>query len=560
MNKIFKIIALFIIAFAYNNVLLSQSLLKYKDDGNELSPSEMRFNNYDFNTENRMLRTLFYNPVMEHIVSSDSLFQTDERRNYVGANYSTAILPHDFLILDGNDFYNYSVNAFGVVNPKGFGTLYGSIEYARGKDKNIGWNAIRHYDIFSPFITTDSVGGDSSWEMYSLSGGYGFNINRWILGVEFSYKGEQAYRLTDPRLINTTSWVNLDFGASYRFSNSILMFNGGYERTKQYQTEHYWMPGMQERFFQTYGFGMYNDKYSRVSFGYSRMAYVQGLKLGASYIHNFDNDSRLSASFAFYKNWLKTEESSIINLYKSNTNNFTSTIEYNIQNNGFEMLISAQADVRLRTGFENIYDQVLIDQSNNIYDNRLISTRQNYNARNIEASLQLKPSYIFSRIHKLSLVAGAYFYQREEVYRNRTHHLMNQWIEPHLGLGYDMKANRSELNFSMLFSKKITTDKIYKVNLTTTDEVEYLDFQHAFNPFAFYANNFDAFRVNATYIHDFKPFSVGLKAEFMLSDGDRLDDVIYDKTIGYNNSVPMVSTTPDAYIEKFGKITLFVMF
>ena len=560
MNKIFKTIALLIIAFTYNNTLQSQSLLKYKDDGNDLSPSETRFNNYDFNTENRMFRTLFYNPAMEHIISSDSLFQTNERRNYVGVNYSAAALPHDFLILEGNDFNNYSLNAFGVINPKDFGTLYGSIEYARGMDKNIGWNAIRYYDIFSPFITTDSVGGDSSWEMYSLSGGYGFNINRWTLGAEFSYKGEQAYRLTDPRIINTTSWVNLDFGVSYRFSNSIMMFNSGYERMKQYQTERYWMPGLQERFFQTYGFGMYNDKYSRVSFGYSRMAYVQEFSLGAAYILDFDKDSRISASVRYYRSWLKTEESSIINLYKSKTNYFIPTIEYKIQKGGFNLLAMTEANIRLRTGYENIYDQVLIDPSNNIYDNRLISTRQNYNARNIEALLQIKPSYEFSTKHELSLVAGSYFFQREEEYKSKTHHLLNQWVEPHLGLGYELKASRSEFNFSMLLSKKITTDKIYKVNLTSTDEIEYLDFQHAFNPFAFYANNYNAFRINAAYIQDFKPFAVGLKAEFMLCDGNRLDDVIYDKTIGYNNSVQMVSKTPDAYIEKFGKITLFVMF
>ena len=559
MNNKFKITGLILLIFACDTALFAQSILKYKDDGNSLSPSENRANNYDFYSENRIFRDLFLNPVMEHVLNTDSILPKVSRRNYVGANYSQAALPHDFLCLEGNDFYNYSINAFGNINPNGFGTLYGSIEYARGMDKEIGWNAIRHYDTFAPYLTTDSMGGDSQWDMYHLSGGYGFDLGQWNVGVEFSYKGEQAYRLTDPRLINTTSWVNLDFGASYRFTNSLLMFAAGYERTKQYQTVRFWTPGMQDRFFQSCGFGLYNDMYSRVLMGYSRMSYIQGANLSTAYVRNFNKNHRLSASLGYSFKKLKTEESSILNLYHNSTTEIAPSIEYKMTSGDFNLLVNANGNVRLRVGRENIYDQVLIDPSNNIYDYRLISTRQNYNAKNIEALAQIKPSYKFAA-NEISIMAGAYFFQKEEVYKGKTHHIMNQWVEPHLGLGYELKASRSEFNFSMLLSKKITTDKIYKVNLTSTDEIEYLDFQHAFNPFAFYANNYNAFRINAAYIQDFKPFAVGLKAEFMLCDGNRLDDVIYNKQVGFGSGIQMVSKTPDAYIEKFGKITLFVMF
>ena len=544
----------------YGFTASAQSLLKYKDEGHSLSPSETRYNQFHFYSENRMLRTLFAHPVMEHVVAQDSLYESALRSSYVGVNYAAADLPHDFHIFEGNAFQNYSVNASGVVSPKGVGTLYGSIEYARGEDQGIGWSAIRHYDIFTPFLSTDSIGGDSKWDMYTLRGGYAFSLNRFNLGAEFSYKGEQAYRLTDPRLINTTSWVDFTTSASYRFDRSIVMLSVGYERTKQYQTERYWMPGLQDRFFLTYGFGMYNDMYSRVSFGYSRMSYIQGLKLRAAYVHDFGSHSRLTASMGLYNNELKTEETSIINLYRSTSTELTPSVEYQTKCGDFDLLLTAEANIRLRTGYENIYDQVLIDEANNIYDYRLISTRQNYNASNAAALLQAKPSYRFNAVHKLSLMGGAYFFQREEEYKAKTHHLLNQWIEPHVGLGYTYEHGASLIDVSLLYSRKISTDNIYKVNLTSTDKIQYLDFQQAFSPYAFYANEYDALRIHASYVHDLKKLSIGLRAEALLKNGHRLDDVRYDGRIGFASSAPTPTTNPDSFIEQWGKISLFVMF
>lgn len=541
----------------------AQSLMEYKDEGESLSPSETRYEQIHFNSENRMLRTLFAHPTMEHLIAKDSmLFGAHARRNYVGVNYAEATLPHDFHPFEGNGFQNYSVNASGVIHKAKLGTLYGSAEYARGMDEGIGWSAIRHYDTYAPYLSSDSIGGDNSWEMYALKGGYAFTLDsRWTLGAQFSYKGEQAYRLTDPRLLNTTSWVNLDLSAAYAISSKQqLLLTVGYERNKQYMTERYWMPGLQERFFHAYGFGMYNDMYSRVSFGYSRMYYLQGVDARAAYIHRFNDHSRLTASMGFYHNEMKTEETSILNLYRSTTTEVTPSVEYSLKRGNFALLINAEAKLRLRTGYENIYDQVIIDKPNNIYDYRLLSTRQHYNAANTEGLIQAKPSYTIGKAHTLAAIVGSHYFLREEEYKAKTHHVVNQWIEPHLGLGYRYQKGTSSLDLSLLYSHKLPTKNTYKVNLVTTKKIEYLDFQHAFSPYAFYANEYDALRLNACYMHAFKPFSVGLRAEVMLRNGDRLEDVSYDGTIGFESTAPSISRTPDAYIERWGKVSLFVMF
>ena len=541
----------------------AQSLLDYKDQGEDLSPSETRYQQFYFNSQNRMLHTLFSHPTVEHLIATDTTYSnTYMHRNHVSVNYAGASLPNDFHIFEGNNFNNYSVNASGVIHKEKIGTLYGSAEYARGLDKSIGWSSIRHFDTYAPYLSSDSIGGNVNWEMYAIKGGYGFSLNdRWSLGAQFSFKGEQAYRLTDPRLINTTSWLNFDVSASYSSSHKQqLLFTLGYERNKQYLTERYWMPGLQDRFFHAYGFGMYNDMYSRVSFGYSRMHYIQGFNARIAYIQPLENNSHIITSIETSYKDLKTEETSILNLYRSKTIQLNPSLEYQLKRGAFSLTVNAEAEFRIRTGYENIYDQIIIDKPNNIYDYRLISTRQNYNALNKGGLIQIKPSYNFSQNHTLSAIVGSHYFMREEEYKSKLHHVANQWIEPHAGVGYEYYNNKSTLDISIIYSQKTPIDNIYKVSLATTDEIEYLDFQHAFNPYAFYANEYDALRLNLCYIHNFNQFAVGLRAQAMLCKGQRLEDAVYNNKIGFESSAPTISPTPDNYIERWGKVTLFVSF
>ncbi len=541
----------------------AQSLLEYKNQGESLSPSEARYNQFNFNSQNRMLRALFAHPTMEHQIASDTTHtHTYQRRNNVSVNDAGASLPNDYHIFEGNSFSNYSVNAYGVMHKQKFGTLYGSAEYARGLDENIGWSSIRDFDTYAPYLSSDSIGGNVNWEMYAIKGGYAFSLtDRWGLGAQFSFKGEQAYRLTDPRLINTTSWLNFDLSSVYTSNqNQQLYFTLGYERNKQYMTERYWMPGLQDRFFHAYGFGMYNDIYSRVSFGYSRMHYIQGYNARLAYVQPISKGSHIIASIESSYKDLKTEETSILNLYRSKTIQANPSLEYYFERGAFSLLFNAEAEFRIRTGYENIYDQVIIDKPNNIYDYRLISTRQNYNAFNKEGLIQIKPSYNFYKSHTISALFGSHYFMREEKYKSKPQHIANQWIEPHAGVGYQYRNKRSNLDLSILYSQKMSISNIYDVTIATTDKIEYLDFQHAFNPYAFYANEYQALRINLSYIHHFKPLSVGLRGETMLCEGHRLENVIYSNIIGFESSAPTISPNPDSYIERWGKLTLFVLF
>ena len=105
----------------------------YRDLGEQLTPSAVRYSEFDFYTEERLLTKFFANPAYNHKLTTDSI----EQRSYIAANGNYANLSNDYHIAEGNNFKSYSLDAFGVMSLKAYGTLSGQVEFAQGEDKNI---------------------------------------------------------------------------------------------------------------------------------------------------------------------------------------------------------------------------------------------------------------------------------------------------------------------------------------------------------------------------------------------------------------------------------------
>ena len=559
MRKSIYILVVFVIIASVNSVS-AQDMLTFKNESARLSPSAIRYDEFDFSTENRMLTNYFSNPVFERIISLRKIDSTMmiQRRSYIAVNASAGGLPNDYKLSEGNNFTNYSIDGFGTLTLKEYGTLYGHAAYAKGCDKNIGWSGVRYADLYTPYITTDSLGGDINYDFYSISGGYAFNKSNWYFGLNASFRGEEAHRISDPRQLNLTSWINGDLGIGYVNNKSMFLFSVGYERNKQHHTVRYWRPGQQDRFFVSYGFGFFDDKQSKVSFGYSRMYYIDEVNTGITYRYNFNKKSLLTLGSSIKYNMLKTEESDIRTLYHATTYQFNPNVEFRFENR-LKWLIYGEFDYKGRCGTENIFEQYLVDELNHVYDFRQISEQQNYNSSISHFLLQVKPSYKIRRKHTISLVGGVYGERREEQYKVGDHRIMNKWIEPHAGLGYEFKHKNSQLILSSIFSKKFSLKNLYDVDLNSSS-LEYLDFQHAFAPYAFYANEYCGLKLNISYIRVLNAFSLGVRFESFIRNGQRNSNVVYTKDIGHESSAPLISKDPDMYKENWGKIALFVMF
>lgn len=530
------------------------------------SPSEKRYNAILFNIEDNMQAALYDNPAYYELHNQYWLKNSagSSRRNLKSAllsGYAYGKLDGDYLIQEGNRYNDFRLNGIGEYSIASAGTLFGFVRYAKGQHKNIGWNAVRYPDQYTPYLSTDSIGGDYHFEEYMIKGGYSFRIKKLYCGVDGLFRGEQAHKKTDPRTLNNTTWLNLNLGIGQRLpNNSLWMLKVGAERNKQYQSMRYWRPGQQDRFFVNYGFGLYDVKHSTVSFGYSRMYYITGAKAALCYKTSPEKPLSLIAHFNYNYNYMKTEEASIKDLYSSKTNIINPTLMLNWKaNKYFTYALLLEHNSNIRNGSENIFEQYLVDKANNVYDFRKIDTQQNYKKNESVSLVQAKLSYKMMSEHTLGLMIGVSLFDREETYKVGNYKIQNRNIEPHIGLGYKLDKKSTELDFNITMSRNLILNDTYNVDIENKD-IPHLDFQYAFVPYAYYKSNFTSLRLNTTFAYHLPKSTIGINFKLLYKSGNRSNNTEYKNEIGFQSSAPLISKTPDKHNEFWLSSAFFLMF
>ena len=559
MNR--RLFALYSLGFAAMTTLQAQTSLLLERQKVSLSPSETRFNSSFDDMDTRRLSQLYSNPVYcEWVNTADSLMERSRYRSGVYTGYTNGKEKGDFLPYEGNGYNDYRIGATGEYALRFYGTLYGSAQYSRGKHKNIGWNAMRYPELYTPFISTDSIGGDFLYEDYLIKGGYGFTLGKWKLGVNGSFHGEQAHRKTDPRALNNTTWLNIGVGLSRMWGGHLFMAQGQFGRNKQHMQLRYWRPGEQDRFFVCYGFGLYDVHQSGVSFGYSRMYYIKEGEARFTYQSPLDRPFRVYASLGYEYDRMKTEETDIIDLYYSKTNTFLPTLQLDWQpSRSWDFSLCVDGRLDFRKGFENIFERYQSDVNNNIYDYRLIDTRQHYFHDKANLLGQLRVRYHINAHHLVGLVGGVSSYYRKEKYDLDDYEIKNVTLFPHGRFDYLMHIKNNEFTFSCLYGKQLNIDDSYQVDLVNKS-IEHLDFQHAFAPYAYYSSTFSSLQLSTSYVYHFKRCALGANLKFMYTKGERDKSAVFYDKVGFESSAPMISTTPDQHNETWGSSSIFFVF
>lgn len=526
-----------------------------------LSPSESRYNTVSSDMETKWQQLLYRNPAFYELKHTHSnLLNTGKYRSVIATGYAAGDLDGDFLPYEGNAYEDFRIMGSGEYSISSAGTIFGTAQYARGTHRNIGWNATRYAELYQPYISTDSVGGDFHFEDYRIEGGYSFQLKKLFLGVYASFHGEQAHRKSDPRALNNTTWLSLGIGAGRFFNRHLVMVQAGFERNKQHITMRYWRPGQQDRFFIGYGFGLYDVRLSGVLFGYSRMYYLNEGNAMVTYQSPVNKPFILSAALGYKHDFMKTEESDIRDLYESRTHRINPTVQLKwLPSSPLSFTLFLENHTDRRKGYENIFEQYLVDEANNIYDFRLIDTQQKYSSSKSESLVQLKASYLINPAHSLELTGGAALFQREEKYKEENYRVKNSSVSPHIGIGYKMKLKKSETDISCFFIRQLATDSQYDVVMKNT-HIEHLDFQHTFAPYAYYNSNFTAVQLAATYVYHLKKCGIGANLKLMYKTGDRNSETAYTGEIGFTSSAPMITATPDKHDEIWGSGSLFFVF
>lgn len=541
----FHILLFILFSITINNSVYSYSPLRR--GLMELSPADKITNRYRFDLQSHISDLIAKQPALYQMQNSEGIFyptsnnpknNTDSlinrlyRRTLATLRHSDTRLSGDYLPYEGNAFADTEVNAEAIHGTSQHGTIYGSVSFAIGSHLGYGWNAIRHAELYIPYLIADSTGGDYRYENYMVTGGYSGQLNKLYYGLGGSIRGEIAYRQTDPRCANTSSWLTLDASIAIPFdSTSLLAFRASYIRTKQYLHLWNWRPNQQDRFFITYGFGYYDLQESPVSFGIRRMYYIQGLQTQLTYSNSSKKSyylPEITADIEYTFMSMKTEEASAKNLFGSNSHHINGSLWLNLgKQSHLGLLIGIQTQNRIRTGKENIYETYRPDENYpSIYDFRLVDTRRRYSSIVSESMLQGKIRYRPTAQLSIQALLGVAVDYRTERYASPIYQWSVLAIAPSFGVGVNNRFKKIELGINSRFLIRTPIDYSYNV-----DGGEFrLDYQHTFLPYAFFTDR--SFMIQSE-MHISYPFNrqgqrVGIAIRHHVRKGNRPSNVKYE--------------------------------
>lgn len=571
-----KVLSYIILAIFSTFVLpiYGQDASIYEWQTNSLSPSEKRWSELSSSVDARITSSLRQHPVY-HAMKNDetdsmktkrdsslpSTFYPHDKQNIVLTSYGKGKTDGDFIPYEGKSNEDWRLFGHGCHNFSKHGTLYGTIQYARGTHKEISWSAMRFPELYWPYTLTDSTGGDSKYEYYGIEGGYGVNLGKVYFGVIAQFDGELAYRMTDPRLKNNTTFLQLGFDAGYSSpKGQRLMADAKYLRNKEHESDSYWRPGEQQRFFTLYGFGLYDNKRSSVSGGRSRMYYVNGLKSHFSYASPTDKTVCTTINIGLNINKMDAEDSDFTSPYASKTTTFSPQIEFKWKiNENNTISLFSDNNLEKRLGYERVFEKFITNTATSSYDYRQIAENQYYTLLTRQGLNALRYSVSLGKHHILGIQYGIGYFYRSEKNSFYDFSVANKNMINIPRFDYKLSTKKHELSAGFNWGHQKVKHHEYNVDIKTSS-IQHLDFQTCFAPYAYYASEYDILAADLTYIYYFKKLGIGMRLKYMNISGNRLDDVEYTKEIGFNSICPMISPQSDIHNEQWINGSIFVLF
>lgn len=530
--------------------------------GLQLSPSSERFSQFYTPSDERLDATLRQSASYYSIKKQHASDTADCSTAKVSVFYSTGEIDGDFLVYQGNSSYDIGIEGHGAKDYGKFGILSGKAFYASGCHRGVSWNAMRFPELYLPYIITDSTGGNSKFETYCAQGGYANRFGNWHFGFDFSFYGEQAWRLTDPRVLNNTTFLKFKLSAGHIFENgNALWLSTYYMRNKQYEHDRYWRPGEQQRFFVLYGFGLYDNKESVVAFGVSRMYYINNTGVEICYLSPKWKRLTVNASINYDYKKMYTEESDITKLYNTRNHSLNPSLKVSYNAESWQLQLFSFSQILMQKGYENILERYMTDVANSTYDYRKIAEEQNYKFHNILSRNSLRFQLNITSHSTVGIEAGALLTDRLEQNTKYHYKVVNLNIMPTAKADITVQTQNGKHNFTfeIQYGHQKSVKHNYDVEIKNSS-IPHVDFQTCFAPFAYYAAEFDMTASQLRYQYNFAKFSIGITASGFVINGERIEGSSYTKTIGYNSVCPMIDPIDDNHNEKWFNTSIFVTF
>ncbi|MDE6801846.1 MAG: hypothetical protein K2J06_03675, partial [Muribaculaceae bacterium] len=134
----------------------------------------------------------------------------------VSAQYESFSLSNPIMQEDGTGHSGWKVDARSYYRLSDKSALWGSASYSSYVTHDVRWSNAIDYQLLTPYVLGDSVGGNMQSQRYMFSGGWSRLYGRYAVGVEAVYRAEIAYRSRDPRVHDIVSDLNVRAAAAWK--------------------------------------------------------------------------------------------------------------------------------------------------------------------------------------------------------------------------------------------------------------------------------------------------------------------------------------------------------
>lgn len=381
-------------------------------------------------------------------------------QTHIEAFYMNLTQDKQYALLNGKNATAYGIQANWFTAIDTTSSFLGAVAITKGNQNEVYGNTMRISDEYGPYLMINQKTADFKFQQYDIQGIYSKRIDAITLGTQVSYKGDYAYKQTDPRARAIASWLGWQVGGTYELSpQHEVGVSARYERHTQNVELDVWKGNIKQQFFLLRGFGMYDHDHKDHVFSKKRLYKQDRFDLNVTAAlwkgHKLNVDLLLGVS----RKKMKTEEETTINLYELTTTNLETQVNFKYQltdkwQTQFEI---AYADKKLK-GHENRYSYQRVNEAHSgVYDYVKIGSINPYTLSDNQVSFTWYWRYLLSNTWIYQVAFNYEQTQYKEDYQSTTFQSVIEKNRPKIEMRAHYLNKKQRVYLAMRFEMEKTT-------------------------------------------------------------------------------------------------------
>jgi len=366
--------------------------------------------------------------------------------------------------------------------------FFGKASFLSDQKDNVGWRDVEDYQLLSPYLVADSIGGTYKRESYSLSGGASMCFRHTEWGIRASYDGGVSYRQVDPRPRNTVSVIHINPGVTYSHGNWRFGLFGEYVRYRQNVDIQVEKADRKVYFYLLQSFGIYNRQFSVLDETFTRI-YKGNLYTAGLHASYNDDHQATGALVALKRAIISVDESDKRTPYQLTHNEIISQLTHERELFHQTLFLKGIYSFHQAIGNETQYEPVTINTNFIVWNFATQSDRYQSQTQNAKFSALLANKDL-SKFTVWEQLDGIWQDTRQNYYYPYYH----QFIQDATGsgtIGINCPLRKSTLTGSVRagYKKVLSSSLVQNENNLITTQLILPDYAFLTSDVAFYQLN-----------------------------------------------------------------------